>query len=170
MRTGKRKPLCVLRYLKSYPFSIEYDYDAISAKMFEMFGETVPVAVVKAYFDDKGTRRARPTRSRAPKSQELVVALQALWNELGGVCGSRDDPIVRDFVNNNGLSFEDLQQWFGQQRYKLKQRKVACRNVNADCNIFSDSGDPEGDVLPVRAASCSPLFVQQLRDWTLLEV
>ena len=78
------------------------------------------------HFSEKRTRerakRAKREAGRQPKTktpleqQQLAIA----WRQTCGACPARSSRVVHELTSSTSLTYEDIAQWYGQRRFKMK--------------------------------------------------
>ena len=115
----------------------------ISTSIRNECGENIPSHMIELYFNDRSYRekRKKVEKTRRIKTEHDKGRLQLLWERNCGKCPSRGVD-VDSALRGSSLTYEDVQQWFGQRRYsegKKCKHKLHHRYIGMD--VFSEIGD-----------------------------
>ena len=113
---------------------------ALQALILRETGESCNVECVRAYFRDRTYRLSRAEgalNSRRVKSIADKAWLERLWVAHAGKCPRRDDEEVQMELQRRRVTFQDVQQWFGQRRFKQNVRlKLSTQEKHRRAHIF----------------------------------
>lgn len=129
-RRTRKKTVEVTRLLRrlfyQHKHSTEDEIQQICEIVRRECDEEISAHDVKIHFRDKVYRECRKklTRDTARHKNTFDISkLHALWKTSGGKMPARGDAAVLKLVSETHMSYDEVSQWFGQQRYKLKQAK-----------------------------------------------
>ena len=156
---SKRKTVGIMRRLKKFYATDATLNDARVREILRVLrdecGESVDGSLIWGYFSDRAYRAKRnASRGRYVKTPRDKEALQAMWACSGGKCPPRSDRnVVRALEQSGSMTYDDIQQWFGQRRHAERKR---CRHVVEDPMVHDDAFDlPTCQPLPwVNAHDC----------------
>ena len=106
--------------------------DAAARQVHIQCGEVLSAHAVRHHFNSRWYRERRkhgqtyepydvPVLPRV-KSDYDIERLRDLWDEHDGQCPTRNSAAVRKLLTETDMSYGDVAQWFGQQRYRSKVR------------------------------------------------
>lgn len=125
----KKKALCVVRKLKELYRANEQIDDARLAHIADVLrqecGESVSDQMIVYYFHDRAyrERRKHQGRTRYVKTDKDRRDLAAMWQHFCGCCPPRGDKHLQEVLAHSGMTYSDVQQWFGQRRH-IERGKV----------------------------------------------
>lgn len=122
-------------------------------------GEECSVECIRAYFRDRMYRASRAEGSqlvRHVKSAPDKAWLESLWVTYSGKCPHRNDRAVQAEVSRRRVTFQDVQQWFGQRRFKQSaSQKHSTHENHRRAHIFGTTTSCAGSR---RFASAPPAW------------
>lgn len=113
---------------------------ALQALILRETGESCSAECVRSYFRDRTYRLSRADgtlNSRRVKSIADKAWLEGIWVAHAGKCPRRDDEQVQAEIQRRRVTFQDVQQWFGQRRFKQNVRlKLSTQEQHRRAHIF----------------------------------
>lgn len=90
--------------------------------------ETLSVKDVTTHFSDKMYRESKKNVAKSAsreKSERELFMLKNLWSKSNGKMLGRSDENIIGILKQTSLTYDEISQWIGQQRYKMKRKKNA---------------------------------------------
>jgi hypothetical protein len=88
--------------------------------------ESLSVKDVTTHFNDKMYREAKKNVAKSAsrdKSERELFLLKNLWKKSDGKMLGRSHHCIIEILKKTALTYDEISQWIGQQRYKIKRKK-----------------------------------------------
>jgi hypothetical protein len=148
LKPSKKKSVETTRFLKcefnKNPNPGEEELSVIQEKLFRETQEFVDLKKLRDHFQEKRYRERKKLqnklnpiqkqqpRERREKSDHELTLLRQAWIQCGHVCPSQNSDIVKTILAKTLLTYNDVSQWFGQQRHILKSRHHESGKLHLD--------------------------------------
>ena len=150
-KKSKKKGIAATRLLrqlyKTCPNPTIDEMSNVQRQILDSSGELVELNAIRIHFQEMRYRHSRQNgkpvaRQKRTKSSDDIHLLQRLFHDTFGVVPRADCPLLCHVLQCTTLTREEIAQWYGQERSKLK-KKHRYLNVHNAASTYTLAEDTE---------------------------